>query len=195
MRDIYEIVRNCQNGQLDAFTTLFNHYQHRVYDLACTILRDETGAEDVVQDTFLAVFQKIESFQGESAFETWLTALAVNQCRMFLRKQRVRQFFSLDNLSPARLFKLSRDDDQVSEIVHSRSRRQTLWDMVDHLQERLRLPLILRYRYGFSCSDIGLILDLKTSTIYQQLHEGRSLLQQMAQEQEAGFPAMAEVTS
>lgn len=59
MQDLQRVVRRCQDGQLDAFSILFSHYQHRVYDLACTILRDDTAAEDVVQDTFLAVFQKM----------------------------------------------------------------------------------------------------------------------------------------
>jgi len=96
MPDMQAVVRRCQEGQLDAFTTLFSHYQHHVYDLARAILRDEQAAEDAVQDTFLAVFQKIEGYKGDSTFETWLTAVAVNQCRMRLRKRKVRQALSLE---------------------------------------------------------------------------------------------------
>jgi Sigma-70 region 2 len=51
MPDMQAVVRRCQEGQLDAFTTLFSHYQDDVYDLARTILRDGQEAEDVVQDT------------------------------------------------------------------------------------------------------------------------------------------------
>ncbi|MFN2222559.1 MAG: RNA polymerase sigma factor, partial [Candidatus Promineifilaceae bacterium] len=64
MSNIQEVVRRCQEGQLDAFTTLFRHYQNHVYGLACAILRDEAAAEDIVQDTFLAVFQHITSYRG-----------------------------------------------------------------------------------------------------------------------------------
>ena len=196
MQDIQKVVHLCQEGHLDAFTTLFNHFQRHVYDLACIILRDDTAAEDVVQDTFLTVFQKIESFKGESTFKTWLTTIAVNQCRMHQRKQNIRQFFSLEQLSPRRLFRLSGRQQDVAELVHNRQRRQDLWDMVDQLQDRLRLPMILRYRYALSCGDIAVILNRRTSTIYQQLNEGRRFLEKMQQQQERKIPAtLTELTS
>ncbi len=196
MQDIQKVVRLCQDGHLDAFSTLFSRYQNRIYDLACTILRDDNAAEDVVQDTFLAVFQKIGSFKGESAFETWLTAIAVNQCCMRQRKQKVRRFLTLEQLSSLRLFRLSDQDDTVTNIVHSRQRRQALWDMVDEFDKRLRLPMILHYRYGLPCGDIAFILDRRTSTIYQQLNEGRRLLEKMRQQQEKDVrPILAESSS
>ena len=186
MQDIQYVVHRCQQGQLDAFNTLFSHYQNQVYDLACTIMRDDKAAEGVVQDTFLMVFQKIDSYKGEARFDTWLTAVAVNQCRMRLRKRKIRQALSLEQLTPDRLFRLTgRVDDDVSEIVHQRQRRQTLWDMVDQLNDRLRLPMILRYRYGLSCGDIAFVLDRRKSTIYQQLNEGRRRLENMTRQQEA----------
>jgi RNA polymerase sigma-70 factor (ECF subfamily) len=181
MSDIQGVVRRCQDGQLDAFTTLFSHFQNHVYDLACAILGDEAAAEDVVQDTFLAVFQNIAGFKGNSTFETWLTAVVVNQCRMRLRRRKIRQALSLEQLSPGRSFRFSGKWEDLSEVVHRRQQRQTLWDMVDELQDRLRLPMILRYRYALPCTDIALILNKRKSTIYQQLTEGRRELEKMAQ--------------
>ncbi len=188
MQDIQKVVHRCQNGHLDAFNTLFIQFQHRVYDLACIILRDDIIAEDVVQDTFLVVFQKIDGFRGASSFETWLTTITVNQCRMHQRKQKARQFLSLEQLSPRRLLYLSKRQQDVADTVHNRQRSQTLWDMVNQLPERLRLPIILRYRFAFSCADIGVILKRRTSTIYQHLSEGRRELERM-QPQERGHLA------
>jgi RNA polymerase sigma-70 factor (ECF subfamily) len=189
MQDIPEVVHRCQQGQLDAFATLFNHYQNRIYDLACAILRDDAGAEDVVQDAFLAVFQKIDSYKGDSAFDTWLTAIVVNQCRMRLRKRKIRQALSLEQLSPRRLFHLAGRSDGIPSLVHNRQRRRDLWEMVDELDDRLRLPLILRYRYALPCNEIAAILDHRKATIYQQLNEGRRCLEQMAARQEIGSQA------
>lgn len=179
MQNIQQVVRLCQEGHLDAFTSLFSHFQHRIYDLACIILQDEQEAEDVVQEAFLAVFQNIEDFKGESAFETWLTAIAVNECRMHLRKKKLRSFISLEQLSPGRLLGLSSRQADVEDVADSRERRQTLWSMVDKLPERIRLPIILRYRYAYPCGDIAQVLNLRKSTIYQHLNEGRRLLEQM----------------
>ena len=186
MPDMQAVVRRCQEGQLEAFSTLFNHYQDHVYDLARAILRDGPAAEDAVQDTFLAVFQKIESYKGDAAFETWLTAVTVNQCRTRLRKRKIRAALSLEQLSPGKLFRSGGKRKDLSDVVQRRQQRQTLWQMVDELQERLRLPLILRYRYALPCADIALILDKRKSTIYQQLNEGRRELEKMAQQLEMG---------
>jgi RNA polymerase sigma-70 factor, ECF subfamily len=184
--DVQAVVNRCQEGQLEAFTTLFNHYQNHVYDLARAILRDGPAAEDAVQDTFLTVFQKIESYQGDSTFETWLTAVTVNECRMKLRKRKIRNALSLDQLSPSRLFRSGGKPEDLSDVVHRRRQRQTLWEMVDELHDRLRLPLILRYRYALPCADIAEILDKRKSTIYQQLNEGRRELEKMAEQLEMG---------
>lgn len=185
MKDIQAVVSQCQEGHLDAFTTLFNRCQNHVYDVACAILRNETAAEDAVQDTFLVVFQKINSYRGEFAFETWLIAITVNQCRMRLRKQKLQQFLSLERLSRERLFGVRGSGEGVADAIHQRQRRQTLWDLVNRLDDRLRLPMILRYRYALPCGEIADILNRRQSTIYQHLHEGRKLLEQMARQQEA----------
>lgn len=80
-----ELITRCQKGDLRAFAALFDHYQDRLFDLACAILGDREGAKDAVQDTFLTLFQKIDGFRGEAAFDTWLTAILINRCRQKLR--------------------------------------------------------------------------------------------------------------
>jgi RNA polymerase sigma-70 factor (ECF subfamily) len=178
------VIRRCQEGQLDAFTTLFRHYQNHVYELACVILHDEAAAEDVVQDSFLAVFQHIANYRGDSTFKTWLTAVVVNQCRTHLRKRKIRKALSLEQLGPGGLFRSGGNREDLSDVVYRRQQHQTLWDLVDQLPDRLRLPMILRYRYGLPCPDIGVILNKRKSTIYQYLKEGRCELEKMAQEAE-----------
>ena len=180
---IKAIVRSCQRGDLVAFDTLFARYQDRIYDLACAILQDEAEAEDAVQDTFLRVFQRITGYRGESSFETWLIALTVNCCRDRLRRRKVRQALSLERLAPrwlARALGLGHDPATTFE---RQERRRSLWAMVDRLDDRLRLPLILRYHYGLTCSEVADVLGLTTGTVYGQLSEGRRRLRQMLREQ------------
>jgi RNA polymerase sigma-70 factor (ECF subfamily) len=183
MQNIQSIVARCQEGDLRAFATLFQYHQKRIFDLACTILKNEEDAKDAVQDTFIAVFQKIGTFRGESAFETWLIAIAVNTCRAKLRRNKVRRVLSLENFAPRWLAHVLGTQDKLEAVVEAQQRREMLWDMVDALDDRLRLPLILRYRYEYSCDEIAKILSRATNTIYEQLSEGRRQLRQMHQEQ------------
>jgi RNA polymerase sigma-70 factor (ECF subfamily) len=172
MSDINAIVQRCCEGDLEAFAALFRCYQPRLYDLACTILRDEEMAADAVQDVYLAVFQKINSYQGDAAFETWLIAITVNQCRSRLRRRRVRQILSLESLRGTLLGRGKSTEAQVEE----RQQKDTLWQTVDRLEDRLRLPLILRYRHGLPAGEVAHVLDIPINRLYQQLYEGRQRL-------------------
>jgi RNA polymerase sigma-70 factor (ECF subfamily) len=177
MRELDALIHRCQQGELAAFTELFRHFEARVYRLALTILRDEHDAEDALQDVFLRVFKQIRSYQGASAFETWLTAILVNTCRDRLRRRKVRFAISLDWLRDRS------SDHDVARIVNQRQQQRQLWSMVDRLEEKYRLPVILHYHEGFSCDEVGRILDLPTRTIYSRLNTARVQLRRMLNEQ------------
>lgn len=182
--NIDQIVARSRRGDTAVFDYLVDHYQTRIYDLAYSMLHDEAAAHDAVQDTFLKAYERLDSFQGESSFETWLIAIATNCCRDQLRRRKVRQSLPLENLSPAWLRRLSRRDQQPETQLEQAQRRRAIWALVDKLDERLRLTLILRYRYNLSCPEISDVLDIATTTVYDRLGEGRRRLWQLAQEEE-----------
>jgi RNA polymerase sigma-70 factor, ECF subfamily len=83
-----EIIRQAQAGDARAFELLYRRYCKRVYRLCLGMVRNETEAEDLTQEAFLRVFRKIHTFQGKSAFSTWLHRLSVNTVLMSLRKRK-----------------------------------------------------------------------------------------------------------
>jgi RNA polymerase sigma factor CnrH len=176
MPNIAALARRCQAGDLEAFSALFRAYQQRIYSLAAAILKDETAADDIVQETFLAVFVKINSYNSASSFETWLIAIAVNRCRDRMRRGKVRQALSLENLTPGLLSRLWGRGPDPAGIVEKQQRQDTLWDLVDQLDDRLRLPLMLCYRYAYSAQEAAQILGTNSNRVYQQLYEGRQKL-------------------
>jgi RNA polymerase sigma-70 factor (ECF subfamily) len=177
MVKLEELVRRCQQGELAAFSKLFHGYQARVYRLAVTILRDEQDAEDAVQDVFVRVFERIRDYRGDSAFTTWLTAIVVNCCRDKLRRRKVRRVVALDHLRGRA------NDQDLSEVVTRRQQQQTLWALVDRLDEKHRLPVILHYHEGLSCDEVAQALNLRTSTVYARLNTARVRLRAMLREQ------------
>ena len=177
MVDQDELVRRCRQGEMAAFTELFHAYQARVYRLAATILGDEHEAEDVVQDVFVRVFERIGDFKKESAFTTWLTAIVVNHCRDRLRRHKVRQALSLDRMHG----RASEDD--LSELVARLQQRQSLWASVNDLDDKYRLPIILHYHEGLPCGDVARVLELRISTVYSRLNAARRRLRTMLREQ------------
>ena len=96
MSHLDNLVQRCQQGELAAFSELFEQQETAVYRLALTILQNEQDAEDAVQDVFLRIFEQIKNYRGQSSFRTWLTAIVVNSCRDKLRRRKVRRAFALD---------------------------------------------------------------------------------------------------
>jgi RNA polymerase sigma-70 factor, ECF subfamily len=173
----------CRQGDTAAFDYLMNRYQDRIYDLACVILRDEQEAKDVVQETFLRAYQRLDGYRGEASLETWLVAIAANYCRDLLRRRRARQTLSLETLTPRWLRRLAGRNPQPEAEAARNQQRREIWALVDELDERLRLVLILRYRYELSCAEIGEALGIATTTVYGRLTEARRRLSDLMEEE------------
>ncbi len=176
MSNLDHLIDRCQQGELDAFAELFHQRKERVYRLALTILRSEQDAEDVTQDVFLRVFRQVGDFQGQSAFNTWLTAIVVNACRDKLRRQRLRQAIPLEWLrrKPA--------GDSSAEMAEEERERHSLWACVDQMETQYRLPVILFYYEGLSADEVAQVLKLPVKTVYSRLNTAREKLRRALHE-------------
>jgi RNA polymerase sigma-70 factor (ECF subfamily) len=175
MPEVDGLVQRCKEGDLAAFTRLFRDHEAQLYRLAITILHNERDAEGALQDTYIRIFERIGRFRGKSALVTWMTAIMVNVCRDRLRRRKVRRALPLDWLRD------QAGDEDVAREVGARSQRQTLWALVDRLDDKHHLPVILHYHEGWSCGEVADILAARTSTVYSRLNTARARLRAMLQ--------------
>ena len=87
-----------QNGEQLAYVELCRRHRERVFRTALKITRNTDDAEDVLQDSWMKAFAHLGSFDGRSAFSTWVTRIAINSALTILRKRRTRREFPLDDL-------------------------------------------------------------------------------------------------
>lgn len=167
-----DLIIRCRQGDAEAFDSLFSCCEGQVFRLAATILGNEQDAEDVTQEVFLRLFRQIGKFQGQSSFTTWLTAIVVNACRDQLRRRKVRRIFLLDWLRG----QVDHDDPDITGPVQERQQRQALWSLVDEMDEKHRLPVILFYQEGLSAGEVAQALNLPVKTIYSRLNTARQRL-------------------
>ena len=88
--DDQSLVQACRAGQTEAFGSLVARYQDRLYPTVLRLIGSAEDAEDVLQDTFVRAFEKLDQFQGESSFYTWIYRIAVNLALSGYRRRRVR---------------------------------------------------------------------------------------------------------
>jgi RNA polymerase sigma-70 factor (ECF subfamily) len=90
------LVAQVRAGDVSAYDTLVRKYERQIFRIAQHITQNREDAEDVMQDAFLKAYEKLEQFQGNSKFYTWLVRIAVNESLMRLRKRRTGKMVSID---------------------------------------------------------------------------------------------------
>jgi RNA polymerase sigma-70 factor, ECF subfamily len=186
--DYAALIRDCQMGDMSAFSELFRRCEGRAYRLAVTILRNTGDAEDVIQDVFLRIFRQIGDYRGEAGFNTWLTAIIVNACRDRLRRQRVRRAIPLEWLRGS----AARDEANPAQEAEQRWELHTLWGIVNKMEDTYRLPMILFYHEGLNADEVGQVLKLPTSKVYARLNKARQKLRAALDEKQASVKQIGE---
>jgi RNA polymerase sigma-70 factor (ECF subfamily) len=90
------LVAQVRSGDIAAYDTLVRKYERQIFRIAQHITQNREDAEDVMQDAFLKAYEKLDQFQGNSKFYTWLVRIAVNESLMRLRKRRTGRMVSID---------------------------------------------------------------------------------------------------
>jgi RNA polymerase sigma-70 factor (ECF subfamily) len=90
------LVERVRAGDVAAYDTLVRKYERQIFRIAQHITQNREDAEDVMQDAFLKAYEKLDQFQGNSKFYTWLVRIAVNESLMRLRKRRTGKLVSMD---------------------------------------------------------------------------------------------------
>ena len=100
--DDNSLVKACRAGQTEAFGALVLRYQDRLYPTILRLIGSAEDAKDVMQDTFLRAFEKLDQFQGDSSFYTWVYRIAVNLALSGHRRRRVRSLVRPHGERPAK---------------------------------------------------------------------------------------------
>ena len=90
------LVEAAKAGDTASFEKLVRQYDRQIYRTALHITQNREDAEDITQDVFFKAFQKLEQFQGNSKFSTWLVRIAVNESLMRLRRRKTSRTVSMD---------------------------------------------------------------------------------------------------
>lgn len=175
-----EWVRACQAGDAEAFHPLVLRNQKRIYNLALRLLRDQAEAEDLTQEAFVAAFEQIGSFRGESAFSTWLYRIAVRRGLNRIRDMGRRQLAHASSIDDPPDGALSLDVADASpgpDVIHeNRETRAVLERGLLALSSDFRAVLVLREMQGLSYEEIAEMLGVEAGTVKSRLHRARLAL-------------------
>jgi RNA polymerase sigma-70 factor, ECF subfamily len=174
-----ELVRRALARDEAAIRTIMQANNRRLYRLARGILRNDSEAEDVVQEAYVRAFTHLEHFRGDSSLSTWLSRITMNEALGRLRRQ--RPAVEIDALPQGALeaqiiqFPLAASDDPEKSMAQ-REIQAVVEHAIDDLPEAFRLVFITRVIEGMNVEETAEILSLKPETVKTRLHRARSML-------------------
>jgi len=178
-----EMIRRAQLGDATAFERIYRLHSGRVYALCSRMLRNRTEAEDLTQEAFLAVFSKIRTFRGESAFSTWLHRIAVNLVLMRLRKKTPMQ------TSPEGIHEQSGDRSELRKepggpdlLLAGSIDRVLLGRAIEQLGPCQKLVVELHDIQGYKHKEIAQMMDWSIGNSKSQLHRARRRLRELLEQ-------------
>lgn len=173
--DLQEKPSDLETPVVQQIEQLVLQYYPYLVRLVQSIVHDAGEAEDIVQETFISAIKGIDQDVERINYKGWLSKIAVNKARDLLRRRQVRQRWSS-------LFGRSAQTTQrrmPEEIASSQEVVQQLWLAVEQLNEKHRIPIILRYGQGLPIREIARLLDVKEGTVHSRLHNGQKQLARM----------------
>ena len=176
------LVRDLQNGDLEAYDKIAEIYQKKIYGLSFNLTRNQMDAQDVTQEVLLTLFRKINMFQGKSAFSSWVYRIAVNASYMKLRSKKKEPNVSIDELMPSfnsagfQQEKIQDWSENTESLLFTKETRDVINKAVDLLPEKEKVVFLLRDVEGLSSEKAGEILDLTVPAVKSRLHRARLFL-------------------
>ena len=148
-------------------TRLVEKFSGTVYRAAYCCLRNSADADDITQDTFLALYTSGVEFTGDEHIKAWLLRVALNRCRNVLRSLRYRTTVPLE---------------EVGELSAQPERHDSLLPVIMKLKPKHRIVLYMFYYEDMPAAEIAQALGISENTVYKRLERGRNLLKMNLEE-------------
>ena len=145
-----------------------------MYNTAVRIVKDSAIAEDVMQESFLSAFTKLETFKGEVTFGSWLKRIVINNSIYQYRKQQKKNEVALDDV----IYKVEDDDGIASDYVFTEQKAQKVMETMKQLKDNYRVSLTLHLIEGYDYDEISSIMNLSYANCRTTISRAKESLRQ-----------------
>ena len=181
-----ELIARTLAGDPNAFRSIMQKYNRRLFRIARSILRDDSEVEDVLQDSYVRAFTHLRDFRGDAALATWLSRIVMNEALGRLRKPR-ESSVSLDALPGSAadiiVFPLNAGQNDPERTVAQHEILRFVERAIDNLPPAFRAVLIARLVEGMSIEETADLLSIRPERVKTRLFRARELLREQIDRQ------------
>jgi len=163
------LLRQVKNGDMVAFSKLVDRYKERLMNVIFRMLSSQQEAEDIVQETFLRVYQHRDSFDFKHCFSTWIYTIALNLARNELRKRKRFKFFDITDMQ-------GHENEISVEMDLPSNLPQALDKAIGGLPDKYKTAFILRDVQELPYDEVAKIMNIPLGTVKSRVNRARSLL-------------------
>ncbi len=175
--DYDRLVEGLKSGDELSYLKLFDEFSQRVFSTAYHILWNKQEAEDTTQETFIKIYKKIQTFEGNSRLTTWILRIAINtaldrkRSQTKLLKRRDFEFWENEKEVKSSPKEAGPDFQYIINETESNIR-----DAIESLPKNLRLPFQLGVIEKLSYQDVSMILDISLNSVKMNIYRARKVL-------------------
>ncbi|MBL7816853.1 MAG: RNA polymerase sigma factor [Saprospiraceae bacterium] len=173
----YEIVEACKRGDRKAQFELYRLYSKAMYNISLRMLGSVENAEDVLQNSFIDVFSKLDSFRFESSIGAWIKRIVINNCINYLKKRRL-EFAELTEGASNEVFDQSL---AFSALSDNHLDVPKIQNAIQQLPDGYRVVFTLYAMEGYDHEEIGSILGITEATSKSQYSRAKAKLRDILQ--------------
>ena len=164
-----DLMRRVQEGEMVSYNTLVNRYKDRLFNVLYRMLSSEDEANDLLQETFLRVWQHKMSYDFRFAFSTWIYTIALNLARNELRRRKKIKFLDIFDFADKLAAKEEKKDTSAN--------LKTLLDAeMKRLPEKYKTAFLLRDVDNLSYEEIAQVLGVPLGTVKSRVNRARAIL-------------------
>ena len=161
------------------FRELWRRHQRMVWRTCYSFMRNESDAEDLVQDVFMKAYRSLDSFAGRAAFKTWLNRIAINTCKNELRRRARRPHEDAGDVDEMAEYLPASNAPSVESAVHQRALDSALTEALRRLRPEEYEVIFLRDIEERPYSEIAGLLDIGLSAAKMRVQRARLTLQHL----------------
>jgi len=176
------LVRAVLAGEADAFKTLIRQYERLVLLIVFKMVKREVDREDLCQDIFLKVYDKLQGFRFGSKLSTWIGTIAYNTCVNYLRKNRISLLGEFKHeeeeggYGSMNILEKTESREQPDELFISKESKLSLWKLVEELTPMQQTVIGLFHQQEMKMEEIAVIMNIPMGSVKSHLHRGRQAL-------------------
>ncbi len=156
----------------EAFRYIYESLSPKLYFVCIRYLKDKDDAQDVLQESFVIIFERINSYKGNGSFEGWARKITVNQCINSLKRRRIDMELSDDNIPV--------EEPEQSNLPETEQNLRTkLKAAIMELPDGFRTIINMYVLEGFTHKEIAEVLNIKESTSRSQLNRAKTALKKI----------------